>query len=80
MTVIITSAVITLIIISNDTIISLSAGVLLGLQANYCVCDGPGAWCRSTAPRSEKPSPRSHTYFILPLIISFNLVNYSEKR
>lgn len=37
MTVIITSAVITLIINSNDTIISLSAGVLLSLQANYCV-------------------------------------------
>lgn len=37
MTVIITSAVITLIINSNDTIISLSAGVLLSLPANYCV-------------------------------------------
>lgn len=37
MTVIIMSAVITLIINSNDTIISLSAGVLLSLQSNYCV-------------------------------------------
>lgn len=37
MTVIITSAVIALIINSNDNIISLSAGVLLSLQANYCV-------------------------------------------
>lgn len=37
MTVIIMCAVITLIINSNDTIISLSACVLLSLQTNYCV-------------------------------------------
>lgn len=55
MTVIITSAVITLIINSNDTIISLSAGVLLSLQSNYCVWrsrHGAGPQLQG-----QKPSP-----------------------
>ena len=55
MTVIITSAVITLIINSNDTIISLSAGVLLSLRANYCVWlsrHGAGPQLQG-----QKPSP-----------------------
>lgn len=55
MTVIITSAVITLIINSNDTIISLSAGVLLSLPANYCVWlsrHGAGPQLQG-----QKPSP-----------------------
>lgn len=55
MTVIITRAVITLIINSNDTIISLSACVLLRLQANYCVwLSRHGA---GPQPQGQKPSP-----------------------
>lgn len=55
MTVIITSAVITRIINSNDIIISLPASVLLRLQANYCVSlsrHGAGPH-----HRGQKPSP-----------------------
>lgn len=64
MTVIITSAVITLIIISNDTIISLSAGVLLGLQANYCVCDGPGGMVPVHSSKVRKTfSPLTHLLY-----------------
>lgn len=55
MTVIIMAGAITLIINSNDTIISLSAGLLLSVQANYCV------WLsrHSAGPRlqGQKPFP-----------------------
>lgn len=55
MTVIIMCTVITLIINSNDTIISLSAGVLLRLQTNYCVwLSRLGA---GPQPQGQKSSP-----------------------
>lgn len=55
MTVIITSTVITLIINSNDTIITLSASMLLSLRANYCVRRSrPRA---GPQPQGQKPSP-----------------------
>lgn len=55
MTVIITSAIIALLINSNDTIITLSASTLPSLWANYCIWrsrHGAGP-----QPQGQKPSP-----------------------
>lgn len=78
MTVIITSAVITLIINSNDTIISLPCYLVCKL---ITVSDCPGMVpAHSSKVRNLLllSSRGSHTYLVLPLIISFNLVNDSE--
>lgn len=82
MTVIIMSTVITLIINSNDTIISLSAGMLGNLLCKLItVSDCPGMVpVHSSKVRKLLflSSRGSHTYLILPLIIILNLVNDSE--